>query len=174
MDWESIKALLEAIHKTFGVAPLSFFLVSLAGTFVLAGVRAALKKKEFTEEWWYKLALTGCSILLGVGLAFLAWPTPLYDNVPNAATIAYLGIFNGLLSMGCWQLIKYLPNVSQLVTGKARLTLSPPAPAEKPKDEKAADEEKPEEDEDAPEVEEADEESSEDEETPEDDKPEEG
>ena len=45
MDWESIKALLEAIQKTFGVAPLSFFLVSLAGTFILAGVRAALKTK---------------------------------------------------------------------------------------------------------------------------------
>ena len=83
-------------------------------------------------------------------MAFLAWPTPLYANVPNGATIAFLGIFNGLVMMGLWQIGKYLPNVSNLVTGKARLTMSPPKPAEPPKDdEKPKDEEKPKEDEDA-------------------------
>jgi hypothetical protein len=168
MDWEVIKALLAAIHKTFGVDPLSFFLVSLAGTFVLAAVRAALKTKQFTEAWWYKPVLTLCSAVVGIGLAFLAWPTPLYGSVPNAATIAFLGIFNGLLAMGCWQLVKYVPNVSQLVTGTARLTLAPPPPAaEKPKED-----EKPADGDDEAEVEVED--SDTDEDKPEDDKPDEG
>ena len=117
--------------------------------------------------------LTLSAAALGVGLAFLAWPTPLYNTVPNAATIAFLGIFNGLLSMGCWQLGKYLPNISKLVTGKARLTLSPPPPAEKPKDDEKdekdeKEEEKPEAGDDDPEVEE---EKPKEGDKPEDDKP---
>ena len=135
MSWEEIQALLAAINKVFGVAPLSFFLVSLAGTFLLAGLRAALKTKKFTTQWWYKPVLTASATAVGIGLAFLAWTTPLYNTVPNAATIAFLGIFNGLLAMGCWQLVKYVPKVSEMITGTARVTLPPPAPAEKPKEE---------------------------------------
>lgn len=135
INLEQIEALLAAINKVFGVDPVSFLLVSFAAGALLTAVRAALKTKKFTTASWYKPVLTLSAVALGIGGAFLAWFTPLYNTVPNAVTIAFLGIFNGLLAMGCWQLVKYVPKVSEMITGTARVTLPPPAPAEKPKEE---------------------------------------
>lgn len=123
MSWDSIMALVELIEKTFGVAPTDFLTVSLAAGTVLAVIRAFLKDFEFTQAKWYKPVLSAASLLLGVGAAFLAWSTVLYAQVPNAATIAFLGVFNGFVAMGVWQFVKYLPKVSELVTGKLRVSL---------------------------------------------------
>lgn len=139
--WNQMMVLVELVNDTFGTDPQSFLVVSIAVGILLAFVRSILKDQEWTQAKWYKPALTGASLVLGVGAAFLAWSTVLYATVPNAATIIFLGVFNGFVAMGLWQLVKYIPKISEWVTGTPRVelpeTLKPsPAKEDKPEDDK--------------------------------------
>jgi len=123
------EGLLIALTKLTGIQPAVFLLVSALVTGLMAAIRVSLVRLGWEDRPWWKIALLGISMAIGIGVTCVANATGNYGTGLNWADLVLVGIANGLVGNGGWQVAK---NVMPLL--RKRLTTIPPAPSKGGKD----------------------------------------
>lgn len=103
-----------------GIPPAVFLLISGLVTGLVAGVRRATAPLNLEEKPWWKLALFGIAMALGILVAFVANATGNYGHDLNWADILLVCFANVLIADVGWKFLKAIPSL------RARVTVTPP------------------------------------------------